>query len=77
MFEALGKQGDVVLQANTLAGLDQVLLADVTEVGVVQDQIAEFRALLDEVDGAKALDFVMETAKTDQFAQHHARVVKT
>jgi hypothetical protein len=38
-----------VLQANALAGLDEVLAANAAEIRVVENEIAEFRALLDKV----------------------------
>ena len=54
-----------MLQADALAGLDEVLTADVAEIGVVQDQVAQFRALLDQIDGREAFDLVVEAAKAD------------
>jgi hypothetical protein len=48
----------------------------VAEIGVVEDQVAEFRALLDKVDGGKALDLIVETVETDEFAEDDARVVE-
>src|SRR5271154_2152385 len=53
---ALGKsvenaceKGDVVLEADALAGGNEVVAADAAEFGIVENEIAEFRALLDEV----------------------------
>jgi len=75
IFERAGEEGYVVLETDFLAGLDEVLFADVAEIGVVEDQVAEFRALLDKVDGGKALDLIVETVETDEFAEDDARVV--
>ena len=49
-----------------------VLAAYMAEFGVVQDQIAELGALLDEVHVGEAGDLVMEAAKADEVAEDHA-----
>ena len=46
--------------------------AHMAEFGVVQDKVAEFGALLDEVHVGEAGHLVMEAAKTDEVAQDHA-----
>lgn len=76
IFQRAGEEGYVMLEADLFAGFDEVLFADVAEIGVVEDQIAELRALLDEVDGGEALDLVIKTVETDQLAEDDARVVE-
>src|SRR6266403_2566673 len=66
-----------MLQANALAGFDEVLLANFAKVRIMKNQIAELRALLDKVHLRKAFHLVMEVMKADQFAQSDTRVVKT
>src|ERR1700730_12400736 len=71
-----GKKGDIVLEADPLAGLNQMRATYMTELGVVQNQVAELSALLHKVHVGKAHDLVMETMKTDELAQNHAGVIK-
>src|SRR5258708_24237960 len=66
-----------MLQANALAGFDEVLLANFAKVRIMKNQIAELRALLDKLHLRKAFHLVMEVMKTDQFAQSDTQVVKT
>ncbi len=44
------QQADVFLEANALAGLDQMLFAHAAVFGIVQEQIGEFPALLHHVN---------------------------
>src|SRR5208282_4640009 len=60
------KKSDVVLQSDALAGFYQVIAANAAEFRVVQNQIAEFRTLLDEVHLRKTLDLVVEPVKADE-----------
>jgi hypothetical protein len=43
----------------------------------MENQIAELRTLLNEVDVRKALDLVVKAMKTDELAQHDSRIVET
>ena len=47
--ERARKQRDIVLQANALTCLDQVRAPHMPELWVVQNQVAQFCALLDKV----------------------------
>ncbi len=51
---------DVRLQADALADLDQVFAADLAVFGVVQEEITQFPALLDEILAADFRDFLAE-----------------
>src|SRR4029077_5798779 len=70
------KERHVMLQADALAGLDKVLAPDLAEVRVMENQIAEFRALLDEVHLGKAFHLVMKSVEADQLAKNDSRVVE-
>jgi hypothetical protein len=76
IFKRTGKQGHVVFEADFFAGCDEVFFADVAEVGIVEDQITEFRALLNEVDGTEAFDLVVKAVETDELAEDDARVIE-
>jgi len=49
------KESDVVLQTYALAGFDEVLAADLAEVRIVENEIAELRALLTRFISARPL----------------------
>src|ERR1035438_1978384 len=66
-----------MLQAYALPGFHEVLAADPPEIGIVQDQIRQFRALLDEVNVRQALHFCMKIVKANKLAENDSRVVKT
>ena len=66
-----------MLQANALAGLDEVLTANAAEIRIVENEIAEFRALLDKVHLRKAPHLVVKAVETDEFAENHTGIVKT
>src|SRR5712692_3886105 len=70
------EERDVVLQADALAGFDEVLAADLAEVRVMKNEIAKFRALLDEVHLGKTFHLVVEAVKADQFTENDSRVVE-
>jgi hypothetical protein len=53
-----------------------MLAADPAKIRVVKYEIAEFRALLDEVHLRKAFYLVMEAVKSDELAENDSRVVK-
>src|SRR5689334_407875 len=66
----------VVLQADALAGLDEMLAPDAAKIRVMQYEIAQLGALLDEIDLGQAFDLVVKPVKTDEFAQNDPRVVE-
>jgi len=43
----------------------------------MENQIAELGTLLNEIDVRKALDLVAKAMKTNELAQHDARIVET
>ena len=71
------EQRDVMLQANSPAGLHEVLAAHAAKIRIMENQIAELRTLLNEVDVRKALDLVVKAVKTNELAQHDSRIVET
>src|SRR3981189_2079833 len=54
-----------------------MLPANFAEIRIMQNEVAQLRALLDKVHLRKAFHLVMEVMKADQFAQSDTRVVKT
>jgi hypothetical protein len=66
-----------MLQANSPAGLHEVLAAHAPKIRIMESQIAELRALLNQVDVRKALDLVVKAVKTNQVTQHDSRIVET
>src|SRR6266480_747884 len=76
IIERARKEPDVVLQADAFAGFREVLAAHAAEIRVVENEIAELRALLHEVHLREAVDLVAESVETDELAKNHARVVE-
>ena len=70
VFENLRQQADVFLQADPLARLDEMLFAHLAELGIVQQQVSEFPALLDQVDAGEAGDTGGKVRNTEHFAEH-------
>ena len=66
-----------MLQANSPAGLHEVLAAHAAKIRIMENQIAELRTLLNEVDVRKALDLVVKAVKTNELSQHDSRIVET
>ena len=66
-----------MLQANSPAGLHEVLATHATKIRIMENQIAELGTLLNEIDVRKALDLVVKAVKTDELAQHDSRIVET
>src|SRR5205823_3131705 len=66
----------VVLQADAFAGFREVLAAHTAEIRVVENEIAELRALLHKVHLREAVDLVAEAVETDELAKNHARVIE-
>jgi hypothetical protein len=54
-----------------------MLAAHAAKIWIVENQVAELRTLLNEIDLRKALDLVVKAVKTDEFAQHDSGVVET
>ena len=78
-IEKLVKQLDVALQANALAHLAQMFLADLRlELRIVQQQVGEFRSLLHQVDLGHSLGLALELlgGNADQFGEHVAGIVE-
>src|SRR5258708_7053346 len=70
------EERDVVLQTDALAGFLEVRTADFAEIRVMENEIAELRALLDEVHLRQALDLLVEAVKADELAKNNPRVVE-
>ncbi len=74
------QQVDVRLQAHALAGLVQVLGPDLAaELGIVQQQIGQLAALLNEIQLGHPGDlaFVLAGRNANQLAQHVTGIVET
>jgi hypothetical protein len=56
ILDQLRQQADVLLQADALAGFDEVRAAHAAEFRVVQQQIGQLAALLHHVDAGQAGD---------------------
>ena len=70
------QEPDVVLEAHAPAGLEQVFAADAAELGIVQEQVSELAALLDEADSGQSGDALVEAADAHHLAQHGAGIVE-
>ena len=66
----------MVFQADTAAGLDQVLAPDAAKLGVVPDQIGELAALVDEIAAPQSVDFGVERGHAEPLGEHNARIVE-
>src|SRR6266852_377462 len=65
-----------MLQANSPAGLHEVLAAHAAKIRIMENQIAERRTLLNEVDVRQALDLVVKAVKTNELTQYGSRIAK-
>jgi len=54
-----------------------VLPTHAAKIRIMENQIAELGTLLNEIDVRKALDLVAKAMKTNELAQHDARIVET
>ena len=54
-----------------------MLAADAAEFGIVEQQVGQFPALLDQVDVGQAANALFESVYADQFAKDQSGVVKT
>src|SRR5262249_40021900 len=77
ILERPRKEPHVVLQADTLAGLHEMLAPNSAKIRTMEDQVAELRALLHEICLGKALRLVVKIVKSDEFAQYDSRIVET
>src|SRR5262249_9180614 len=75
-LQRAGKQSYVMLQPDALSGLDKMLAADTAKVRIMQNQIAELRALLHQIHVGKALDLVVKIVESDELTQHDTGVVE-
>src|SRR6266550_3199683 len=55
---------------------DWMISCGAAEIPVVENEIAELRALLHEVHLREAVDLVAESVETDELAKNHPRVVE-
>jgi uncharacterized protein YaaN involved in tellurite resistance len=54
-----------------------VLAAHAAKIRIMENQIAQLRTLLNQVDVRKALDLVVKPVKTNELTQHGSGIVKT
>jgi hypothetical protein len=66
-----------MLKTNSPTGLHEVLAAHPAKIRIMENQIAELRTLLNEVNVRKALDLVVKVVKTNELTQHDSRIVET
>jgi len=76
ILDQFQKQADVLLQADSLADLDEMLAANTAELGVVQQQVRKLSALLHHVDAGETGDALLEARETQQIAQHNSRIIE-
>ena len=77
--ERFEQQLDVVLQPDPLAGFVEVFFAHTAvKLGIVQQQISQLRALLDQIQAGHTERFAFEFSRRDaqHFTEHIAGVVK-
>ena len=56
ILQQIGQDRDVFLEADALAGFNEMFFADAAQVGIVEQEIGQFPALLDEVNAGEAFD---------------------
>ena len=66
----------MVLQADAPSHFDQVLLAHLAELGIVEQQVGELGALLHEAGARQSGDFALEALGPDEAAQDDSGVVE-
>ena len=64
------------MRRTRLPDLDQVAAADAAVLGIVEQEVSEFAALLDEMDVGEAGDALAEVLDAHHFAEHDAGVVE-
>src|SRR5262245_35942813 len=77
VVQYFGQQSDVLFEPDSLTGFDQMLFADATEFGVVQQQIGEFASLLSEADPRHSRDPLFKTRYAKYLAQNETGIVET
>ncbi len=77
IVEQFRQHSDVGLQAHALADFNEVLAANLAELGIVQQQVGEFPALLYQVNLRQAGDPGVEILHADHARQNVAGIVKT
>src|SRR5438552_4135906 len=58
--EKVDERGNIFPQADSAAGLDQVLPTNAPKFGIVPNQVRQLPSLLDEVTGGQTRDFVLK-----------------
>ena len=66
-----------MLPFRRMRDLAQVLPADATVLGIVQQQVGQFATLLHQVDVRQSADSLHEAVRSDQFTKDQSGVVKT
>ena len=66
-----------MLKTNSPTGLHEVLAAHAAKIWIMENQVAELRALLDEVHLGQSGNLIVEAVKTDEFAQSYPRIIET
>src|SRR5215468_4929951 len=72
-----GKQADVLLEPDSLAGLDQMLFADASKFGIVQQQIGKLASLLYQIDPRHSGDTLFKARQAEQLTQNETGIVET
>src|SRR5205823_11090229 len=76
-FERFRKKLYVAFQTDQFAGFEQMFASNTAKLRIMQNQVRQFRALLDQIDLCQAPNFVMETLHPNQFGEHDSGIVET
>src|ERR1019366_8094046 len=76
IVEQFDEARDVGFQADALARFDEMLLANLAVLGVVQQKVGQFPALLHQVDIGKTSDARAEIGNANQLGQYVTGIVK-
>src|SRR5437660_9477760 len=76
VLEESRQLSDVLLEADSFAHLDQMLLADAAVFRIVQEQVRQFATLLYQVDVRQSRDLVTEPRVTKKLTQNDSCIVE-
>src|SRR5258707_15551048 len=77
VVEQSREQRNILFKTYSLSNFDQVLFADAPVLRIVQQEVGQFPALLDEVDVGQPGDSLLEAGDVEQFAQYDSGIVET
>lgn len=77
ILEQPQQSADILLEANPFARLHQVGFSHAPELGVVEQQVGQFAALLHQANVRESRDFFVKSVNAEQLAQDHTGIVET